>query len=47
MSKKRVYEYAKEKKMSSKAILEKAESIGIHYKSHMSCLLYTSDAADE
>lgn len=38
MSKKRVYEYAKEKKMSSKAILEKAESIGIHYKSHMSSI---------
>lgn len=38
MSKKRVYEYAKENKISSKEVIKKAEEIGINFKSHMSAI---------
>ncbi|MEG2708269.1 MAG: translation initiation factor IF-2 N-terminal domain-containing protein, partial [Vagococcus sp.] len=38
MSKKRVYELAKELEMSSKNIVDKAHSIGIDVKNHMSTL---------
>src|SRR5699024_11165921 len=38
MSKKRVYEFAKELNMSSKEVLELAESQGLTYKSHMASM---------
>ena len=38
MSKKRVYEFAKDLNVESKTILEKAESLGIEYGSHMSSM---------
>lgn len=38
MGKKRVYEFAKEKNVESKKIIEKAKEIGIDYKSHMSTM---------
>lgn len=38
MSKKRVYEFAKENNLKSKEILETAESIGIEFGSHMSSM---------
>ncbi|MDN6728593.1 MAG: translation initiation factor IF-2 [Alkalibacterium gilvum] len=38
MGKKRVYEFAKENKMASKDVLEKAKNVGINYSSHMSSM---------
>ncbi|MDK6232706.1 translation initiation factor IF-2 [Aerococcus sanguinicola] len=38
MSKKRVYEYAKEKNLSSKEVLKKAKEAGLEFKSHMSSM---------
>ncbi|CZQ80174.1 translation initiation factor IF-2 [Trichococcus ilyis] len=38
MEKKRVYEYAKEHKVSSKTVLDKAKQLGIDYHSHMSTM---------
>lgn len=38
MVKKRVYEYAKEHKVSSKVILEQANKIGLSFQSHMSTM---------
>ncbi|WP_025729709.1 translation initiation factor IF-2 [Atopobacter phocae] len=38
MSKKRVYEYARENKISSKEVLEAAKEVGINYSSHMSSM---------
>lgn len=38
MSKKRVYEYAKEHGLSSKEVIQKAEKLGIVYQSHMSTM---------
>ena len=38
MAKKRVYEYAKEKKLSSRDVLLKAQEVGIDYSSHMSSM---------
>lgn len=38
MSKKRVYEYAKDLNMSSKELLELAKSQGLNYKSHMASM---------
>ncbi|WP_027108498.1 translation initiation factor IF-2 [Lacticigenium naphthae] len=38
MVKKRVYEFAKEKNISSKDVLEKAKKLGIDYNSHMSSM---------
>ncbi|WP_208559664.1 translation initiation factor IF-2 [Marinilactibacillus kalidii] len=38
MGKKRVYEFAKEKNIESKKIIEKAKELGIDYKSHMSTM---------
>lgn len=38
MGKKRVYEFAKEKNVESKKIIEKAKDLGIDYKSHMSTM---------
>lgn len=38
MGKKRVYEFAKEKNIESKQIIEKAKELGIDYKSHMSSM---------
>lgn len=38
MSKKRVYEFAKELNIESKVVLEKAEELGIDYGSHMSSM---------
>lgn len=38
MSKKRVYEFAKELNIESKEVLDKAKSLGIEYGSHMSSM---------
>lgn len=38
MTKKRVYEYANEHKVSSKQVLDKAKELGISYQSHMSVM---------
>lgn len=38
MAKKRVYEYAKEKNISSKDVIEKAKELGIEYNTHMSSM---------
>src|SRR5699024_9809730 len=38
MAKKRVYEYAKERNISSKDVIEKAKQLGINYGSHMSSM---------
>ncbi len=38
MGKKRVYEFAKEKNIESKKVIETANSLGIDYKSHMSTM---------
>lgn len=38
MGKKRVYEYAKEKNLSSRDVLLKAQEVGIEYSSHMSSM---------
>lgn len=38
MEKKRVYEYAKEHKVTSKTVLDKAKQLGIDYHSHMSTM---------
>jgi translation initiation factor IF-2 len=38
MGKKRVYEFAKEKNVESKDVIEKAKSLGINYGSHMSSM---------
>lgn len=45
MGKKRVYEFAKELKVESKAILEKAEELGFDYGNHMSSM--TDDEMDQ
>lgn len=38
MAKKRVYEYAKEKNVSSKDVITKAKELGIEYQTHMSSM---------
>ncbi|MBS4770173.1 translation initiation factor IF-2 [Carnobacteriaceae bacterium zg-ZUI240] len=38
MSKKRVYEFAKEKGLTSKEVMERAKSLGISFQSHMSTM---------
>ncbi|MBF0781086.1 MULTISPECIES: translation initiation factor IF-2 [unclassified Granulicatella] len=38
MSKKRVYEYAKEQGLTSKEVIQKAKQLGIHYQSHMAMM---------
>lgn len=38
MGKKRVYEFAKEHKLTSKEVLDKAKEVGISYSSHMSSM---------
>ncbi|MGY3749174.1 translation initiation factor IF-2 [Vagococcus acidifermentans] len=45
MSKKRVYELAKELNLSSKEIVTKAHSVGINLKNHMSSLSESDEAA--